>query len=131
MQLIIQFFKFSLVGGLAALTHLLLVFYVTEHFALRLPLANIFAFLGAFWVSFFGHYFFSFEQSAAQVAFVRALWRFFWVACAGFVVNEAVVIALVHLTTWSQLVIVSTAIIVSAIFSFIFSRYFAFHAAQD
>lgn len=131
MQLIIQFFKFSLVGGLAALTHLLLVMYVSEHFALPLPRANIFAFLGAFWVSLFGHYFFSFGQSAAQRAFVRALWRFFLVACAGFVVNEAVVLALFHFTTWSHLVIVSTAIIVSAIFSFVFSRYFAFQVAQD
>jgi putative flippase GtrA len=59
--LLFQLFRFGIVGVLAAVVHFLVANTLTVHTGIHVAYTNIAGFLCAFWVSFFGHHFFSFQ----------------------------------------------------------------------
>lgn len=123
-QLFWQLIKFGVVGASAALVHVIVALWTIRYWQISLPIANIIAFASAFWVSLLGHQFFSFNATSLPLR--QTFWRFLLVAVFGFIINESSVIVLHQITTWSNQLILLTAIVLSAAATFVLSRIFAF-----
>lgn len=118
-----QIFRFSLIGGAATLIHLLVG--VTLIHAGWAPLiANAAAFCVAFFVSFAGHFGYTF--SSGDSSMTGSLLRFMAVALAGFIANEAILGGLLtrHILSPAATLIVSTGLV--ALGTFILCRRWAF-----
>ena len=124
LQVFWQFARFGVIGMCAACTHVLVVLAITQ-MSVALAIANIAGFLVAFWVSYFGHLYFTFGHQASRSK--RTLIKFMFVACSGFLINESLVVLLQHFSHLSSNLIVISAIILTSIITFLFNRYFAFH----
>jgi putative flippase GtrA len=72
-----QLMRFGIIGVLAALTHYAIVMILTNT-GIQPAWANLIAFVIAFWVSYFGHRYFSF--AAREVSHQQTLPRFIIVA---------------------------------------------------
>lgn len=121
--------RFGMVGALAALTHYA-VASACIHFGVTTPAwANPAGFAVAFWVSYFGHYHFSFEVGDS-VAHQEALPRFLMTALAGFLTNHLIYLALLRLTSLSPYLDLFIALVLVAAMTFVLSRYWAFDARR-
>ena len=118
-------FWFVLVGASAALTHMAVFTVVLLLVPTLWPeIANVAGFLVAFLVSFVGHRRLSFQDAGTSV--LQSFVRFAATAVAGFVTNETVFILLFRLLglpTWVALI---SGIVVSAVQTFVLSRFWAF-----
>ena len=118
-------FWFVLVGASAALTHMAVFTVVILLVPTLWPeIANLAGFLIAFLVSFVGHRRLSFQDAGTSL--MQSFLRFAATAVAGFVTNEAVFILLFRLLglpTWVALI---SGIVVSAVQTFVLSRFWAF-----
>lgn len=115
-------FWFLVVGGSAALTHLV-VFSLTQH-RMWPELANALGFCIAFFVSFAGHRLLSFKDAATSVA--TSLGRFAVTALAGFASNELVFVLLLRSLDWPALLALVAALLFAAGQTFVLSRFWAF-----
>ncbi|WOP15792.1 GtrA family protein [Ottowia sp. SB7-C50] len=113
---------FGVVGVAAALTHAA-VFGLLQS-ALWPELANAAGFAVAFFVSFFGHRFLSFQD--AGTGLWTSLRRFAATALLGFAVNEAVFVLLLRVFSWPSWPALITALVVAAGQTFVLSRFWAF-----
>ena len=121
-----QIFRFSVIGAVAMLIHLLAG--VTLIHAGWVPLiANAAAFCVAFFVSFAGHFGYTFSPDSSSMS--GALPRFLVVALAGFAANEAILAGLLtrHILSPTTTLIVSTGLV--ALGSFVLCRRWAFVAS--
>ena len=118
-------FWFVLVGASAALTHMAVFTVVLLLVPTLWPeIANVAGFLVAFLVSFVGHRRLSFQDAGTSV--MQSFVRFAATAVAGFATNEAIFIVLfrvLSLPTWVALI---SGIVVSAVQTFVLSRFWAF-----
>jgi putative flippase GtrA len=118
-------FWFVLVGASAALTHMAVFTVVLLLVPTLWPeIANVAGFLVAFLVSFVGHRRLSFQDAGTSV--LQSFLRFAATAVAGFATNESVFILLFRLLglpTWVALI---SGIVVSAVQTFVLSRFWAF-----
>ena len=118
-------FWFVLVGASAALTHMAVFTLVLLLVPTLWPeIANVAGFLVAFFVSFVGHRRLSFQD--AGTGLIQSFLRFAATAVAGFVTNETLFILLFRLLglpTWVALI---SGIVVSALQTFVLSRFWAF-----
>ncbi len=118
-------FWFVLVGASAALTHMAVFTVVLLLVPTLWPeIANVAGFLVAFLVSFVGHRRLSFQDAGTSV--LQSFLRFAATAVAGFATNESVFILLFRLLglpTWVALI---SGIVVSALQTFVLSRFWAF-----
>ena len=118
-------FWFVLVGASAALTHMAVFTLVLLLVPTLWPeIANVAGFLVAFLVSFVGHRRLSFQDAGTSL--MQSFLRFAATAVAGFVTNETVFILLFRLLglpTWVALI---SGIVVSAVQTFVLSRFWAF-----
>lgn len=118
-------FWFVLVGASAALTHMAVFTVVLILVPTLWPeMANVVGFLVAFFVSFLGHRRLSFQDAGTSL--MQSFLRFAATAVAGFVTNETVFILLFRLLglpTWVALI---SGIVVSAVQTFVLSRFWAF-----
>ncbi len=118
---------FGVVGVLASLVHVVVGLALVRS-GLALPFsANIFAFLTAFLVSYFGHRSFSFR---AQTAHRRSLPRFFIVAVVGLCLNQIIVYTMVlrmMLPYEAALALVVTAV---PALTYVLSRWWAFSETE-
>ena len=118
-------FWFVLVGASAALTHMAVFTFVLLLVPTLWPeIANVAGFLVAFLVSFVGHRRLSFQDAGTSL--MQSFVRFAATAVAGFMTNEAVFIVLFRvlgLPSWIALV---SGIVLSALQTFVLSRYWAF-----
>ncbi len=113
---------FGVVGVAAALTHAA-VFGLLQS-ALWPELANAAGFAVAFFVSFFGHRFLSFQD--AGTGLWTSLRRFAATALLGFAVNEAVFVLLLRGLGWPSWPALIAALVVAAGQTFVLSRFWAF-----
>jgi putative flippase GtrA len=113
---------FGVVGVAAALTHAA-VFGLLKS-ALWPELANAAGFAVAFFVSFFGHRFLSFQD--AGTGLWTSLRRFAATALLGFAVNEAVFVLLLRGLGWPSWPALIAALVVAAGQTFVLSRFWAF-----
>lgn len=120
--------KFGAVGIIATLVHMSAGYAMIQ--AQMSPyLANFFAFLIAFIVSFFGHLGFSFADMNADPR--TAFRRFGIVAIAGFLCNEALLTLMLTFTTIKEAyaLLVSTGCV--AVLTFILSKAWAFRSPRN
>ena len=114
-----------LVGASAALTHMAVFTVVLILVPTLWPeMANVVGFLVAFFVSFLGHRRLSFQDAGTSL--MQSFLRFAATAVAGFATNETVFIVLFRvlvLPTWVALI---SGIVVSAVQTFVLSRFWAF-----
>lgn len=118
-----QLMRFGVIGVIAAITHYCIAIFLTDtHVAAAW--ANLVAFVIAFWVSYFGHRYFSFD--AGDVSHQQTLPRFILVAVFGFILNESLLLLMLHFTKISMALGLPFIILLTAMFTFILSRQFAF-----
>jgi len=122
-----QLLHFGGVGGLAAATHYIVVLLLAG-FGLHPLLANVFAFLTAFQVSYFGHRHLTFAATAAGQPHSKTLPRFFLVAVSSFVLNECMFAALLRYTALPYQISLGIVLVLVAGLTFVLSRVFAFSA---
>ncbi len=115
-------FWFLVVGGAAALTHLL-VFTLAQQ-QMWPELANALGFCIAFFVSFAGHRLLSFRDAATSVT--TSLARFGVTALAGCASNELVFVLLLRALKWPALLALVVALVFAAGQTFVLSRFWAF-----
>ena len=115
-------FWFLVVGAAAALTHMA-VFGVLED-QLMPELANALGFSVAFFVSFSGHRFLSFQD--AQTTLFQSFKRFAMTAAAGFITNELVFVFLLRVLGLPSLFALFLALVFASGQTFILSRFWAF-----
>jgi len=120
-----QLMRFGVIGVLAAVTHYCIAIYLTNH-QVAAAWANLVAFVIAFWVSYFGHRYFSFD--AGDLSHQQTLPRFILVAVLGFILNESLLLLMLHFTDISIALGLPFIIVITAVFTFILSRQFAFDA---
>ena len=126
-QTIGQLMRFGVIGVLAALTHYAIA--ITLSSKGMLPAwANMIAFVIAFWVSYFGHRYFSFD--AGDISHQQTLPRFILVAVLGFILNESLLLLMLHFTSITIALGLPFIIILTAIFTFVLSRQFAFDTSN-
>lgn len=118
-----QLIRFGVIGVIAAVTHYCIAIFLTDN-RLAAAWANLVAFVIAFWVSYFGHRYFSFD--AGDVSHQQTLPRFILVAVFGFILNESLLLLMLHFTQISMALGLPFIIILTAMFTFILSRQFAF-----
>lgn len=122
-----QVHRFAVVGVVATLVHLI-VGSTLIVLGTAPELANTIAFGAAFAFSFMGHHRYSFAQNKAPVQ--RALQRFTVVAMAAFLLNQSILMVLIHSQHYDRIasLIVSTGC--AAVFSFLCARCWAFASAS-
>ncbi len=81
-----QLIKFGIIGCLAAAVHFSVVVILVSYFAIHPLISNVFAFLIAFNVSYFGHRLWTFNTIQHQ--FQKTVIKFFIVAVFSFLLNE-------------------------------------------
>ena len=121
-----QTFYFLIIGGTTSIVNFILVFTIV-HLGLAKPLiANLFAFLIAFNVSYFGHRFLTFSTTTQSHA--KAGSQFFINALIGLVLNEIIYSVLLHLLNIQYLVALFITMGIVAVYTFFVSKFFIFKA---
>jgi putative flippase GtrA len=123
LETIYQLMRFGIIGVLAALTHYAIAITLTSK-SIQPAWANLVAFVIAFWVSYFGHRYFSFN--AGEVSHQQTLPRFILVAVIGFILNESLLLLMLHFTAVTIAIGLPFIIVLTAMFTFVLSRQFAF-----
>ncbi|WP_336943787.1 GtrA family protein [Acinetobacter modestus] len=122
---ILQFLRFGMVGLIAALIHYVVVtLLIQPQYQVSLKYANFFAFLTAFWISYFGHRIFTFRVTYLQHR--QTLKIFIVVATLGFLFNESILLISHHYLHFQVSLLVIASICITSIFTFLLNRYFAF-----
>ncbi|KTD65967.1 GtrA family protein [Legionella shakespearei] len=114
---------FTGIGGTAALIHILVVLNLVTYLNLKPLLANVFAFLVAFNVSYLGHKYLTFANMHDQKQL--SLPHFFLVAASGGILNELLYFLLLHYTHLNYLVSLTLDLGIVAVYSFFLSRFWA------
>ena len=118
-----QVSKFSIIGAVATVVHIIIAESLI-HSTIIAPLrANLFAFSVALFISFVGHYYWSFSCQAHKG---RAFLRFFVVALIAMAANNALLSVLLILDWFVIDVSIVVAALVVPILSFILGRTWAF-----
>ena len=115
--------KFTVVGVLAALVHIGVVWFLIEFFQWPPFVANLLAFLTAFSVSFTGQYYWTFRTNRV---WHHALARFFTVSLAAFAVNNIVLAGLLDADLTSPALSAVVAAMVIPLFTYVLGRFWAF-----
>ena len=121
-----QSFYFLLIGGLASLANFILVFTIV-HLGLAKPLvANFFAFMIAFSVSYFGHRFLTFSTTTQSHR--KAGTQFFINALIGLALNEIIYYILLHIVHIQYLIALFITMAIVSVYTFIVIKFFIFKA---
>jgi len=123
-----QLVRFGIIGVAAAITHYVVALLLVGQ-AILPAWANLFAFITAFWVSYFGHRYFSFQ--AHDLEHQQTLPRFLLVAVIGFVFNETLLLLMLHYTSIGIQTGLPVIIVLTAVMTFVLSRFFAFRPSSD
>ena len=118
----VQALRFAMVGASAAVTHWVCAV-IAMHCVVPL-VANVVGFACAFWVSFAGHFHWSFRGHGAHWA--HALPRFLAVALSSFAGNELLYAALLRWTSWPPQASLVVTLLAVAVSTFVLSRGWAF-----
>ncbi len=124
--------KFAIVGVLATLTHAGVATSLLASGALPALAANLGGYLVAFWVSFGGHYFWSFAHLRRQGTALKSIVRFLIISVSGFLLNSTILSLWLKLTPWSELAGLLFSIAIVPALTFLAARLWAFshHPAE-
>lgn len=126
-----QLFFFLVVGGSAALVHLLVVATLVPLLAISPLWANVVGFLVAFQASYFGHRYLTFKTQAQQTSHKQAMPKFFAVAVGSFCLNQGLYAALLTFTPLDYRVALFIVLFVVAVVTFVISKLWAFKAKEE
>ena len=115
--------RFTLVGITAACVHIAIVWCLITQFEVETLLANLFAFLTAFIVSFTGQYLWTFRSKRNWQS---ALIRFFLISLLGFVANNIVLIAVLDLGAMSDSLAAVLSACIIPVVTYLAGRFWAF-----
>jgi putative flippase GtrA len=120
--------KFGIVGMLATATHVGLMIVLVEWFGWRPLIANFGAFAVAFFVSFLGHYRWTFadQSSAGPNSWRGALARFLVVSFTGLALNSLAVFLVVDLLHVSYVYALAIMVSVVPATLFVIGKFWAF-----
>ncbi|MDR2875792.1 MAG: GtrA family protein [Methylobacillus sp.] len=119
-----QLVWFFIIGCAAAATHWCVAVSLVARVGWLPPVANVCGWLVAFWVSFFGHFHFTFHRAGASRS--RAALRFFLISASGFALNEISYIWLLRVTALPYDLLLAAILIAVAGMTFLASRLWAF-----
>ncbi|MGZ8272004.1 MAG: GtrA family protein [Methylophilus sp.] len=115
---------FTIVGALAALTHYVVAVGLERLLNMQPAWSNVLGFILAFPVSYVGHRKFSFAHQSSSNS--HALPRFLFVALAGFVANQSLVILGLSYTPLPFWLLLGMVMVVVALSTYLLSHYWAF-----
>lgn len=115
--------KFAVVGLVATLIHILMVWFLMKIFSQPPFAANALAFFTAFGFSYMGHYHWSFKSQAKEGNSFR---RFFLVAGSAFLLNNILLVYMLEKAYFSELISVVISVFIIPLYTFIGSRFWAF-----
>lgn len=121
-----QIFYFLIIGVLASITNFIIVLALVEFGSLKPLVANFFAFLIAFNVSYFGHRFLTF--STTEESHKKAATQFFINVMIGLALNEAIYYVLLHILHIQYLIALFITMGVVAVYTFVVSKFLIFKA---
>ena len=119
-------FWFLVVGTSAALTHMAVFAWVAPY--MWPELANATGFVVAFFVSFAGHRWLSFQDAGTSLW--QSLRRFAVTATAGFVANELMFVLLLRGLEMPSMAALFLALVFASAQTFLLSRFWAFRRAS-
>jgi len=121
-----QIVAFLIIGVLASITNMLIVFLLV-HFDFLIPLmANVIAYLIAFNVSYFGHRAFTFLQSTQPHK--TAVVKFFINVMIGLGLSEILYYIFLHILYVNYLIALFITMVLVAVYTFISSKILIFKA---
>ncbi len=123
-----SFVRFAGIGVFATLVHGLTLNLLVLGVGLHPTLANVGAFLVAFSISYFGHYYFSFRSRQDHVA---AAPKFFIAALIGLTLNTLTFAIIVNLLQLHYMIAFAAVIIILPPIMFLISRKFVFSSAGN
>jgi putative flippase GtrA len=119
-----QSFKFVIVGGVAACVHFLAVILFVEMLNLNPLIANIIAFLIAFFVSFSGQRLFTFASSNKSIK--DSLLPYFLISLTSFICNELLLSFAIYVLNLPYQIALFSVLIIVAIGTYFSSKRWAF-----
>ena len=111
------------IGATSAIVHILIVLNLVTYVQLNPLIANVFAFLIAFNISFLGHKYLTF--SGLQDQKELSLPHFFLVAASAGLLNEALYFLLLRFTQLNYLIALILVLGLVAVYSYLLSRFWA------
>lgn len=121
-----QLSLFIIVGILASITNFIIVWILVEVNIFRPLVANFFAFLIAFNVSYFGHRFLTF--STTTQSHKKAAIQFFINVTIGLGLNESIYYVLIYILKIQYLLALFITMALVAIYTFVVSKFLIFKA---
>lgn len=121
---LLQLIRFGIVGSCAALVNMLMVIWQVESFKTNPLIANIFAFLVAFNISYVGHRYWSFAKTSLRHK--ESIVRFLVVATMSFILNEGLFFIFLNLLHLQYIFALLLVLIIVPLFTFISSKFWAF-----
>jgi len=115
--------RFGLVGIMATLIHMTVVWFLVSFYPLPVLASNLIAFLVAFSVSFSGNYYWTFR---ANCSLKKALTRLFLISGSAFLVNSFLLSWLLDRGFFSPTVSAITAVGIIPVITFVSSRLWVF-----
>lgn len=119
----VRLFRFGVVGIGATATHAAVLWALVEKADMRPSLATVFAFLVALNVSYFGHYYFTFQSTEPHR---RALPGFALTAVVGAFLNWLIFVIGTEILSWNYWIAFGISIVLVPLFVFFVSRRVAF-----
>lgn len=116
--------RFTLIGLAATGIHIGIVWMLIGLYEMQPLLANLFAFLTAFSVSFIGQYHWTFRSNRAWKS---ALVRFFLIAATAFLANNLLLGSLLELEIFSASIAATLAALAIPAISYFAGRFWAFN----
>ncbi|MDF1760440.1 MAG: GtrA family protein [Coxiellaceae bacterium] len=127
-HLLSQVMRFTIVGMSSTVVHFSSVMILVALGGMRPLIANIFAFLIAFSVSFFGHQLWTFAGTTQS--FRRSFPRFLTIALTSFALNEAFYWYLLHRLHMQYAIALIIVLSCVSVLTFTASKLWAFHSRE-
>lgn len=118
--------RFGVVGLAAAAVHYWTVVALVELFEIVPLRANVGGFVLAFWVSYFGHRYWTFFDTADPQSKKQSFLRFLSVAVLGFCMNALLFYLLLHYTAMPYYISLAIVVLTVAAMTYVLSRLWAF-----
>ncbi|MNR78025.1 GtrA-like protein [compost metagenome] len=131
---LLRVLRFGIVGLTAAAVHYWVVIALVELLHIAPLQANVGGFIVAFWVSYFGHRYWTFSDAVASHAkgTQQSFMRFLAVALLGFCMNELLFYLLLRYAALPYYVALAIVVFTVAVMTYVLSRMWAFrHAAHS
>ncbi len=115
--------RFGIVGVAATLIHLSIALYLDSTTSINIFVINTLAFLCAFGMSFFGHYFWTFKSNAPKL---KALIKFFSVALSGLMASSVMILMLIWAGLESDMLKLTISILIIPAVTYVVGKFWAF-----